>query len=227
MNMQDKRDCLDSLLFAAAKDAGKNDILEYNSTDGITDLPEGLSEKISGVTKKKDIPKRGHLSFKKKFLIIAAAALLICGMTIGSIAGKKREIADVSVSAVADKYVLTYDTAGIGENGRLSEKVPEALEKEYTYIGLSEDGKGKMYEKDDIRVTYTVTKLTSAYSLVLGPKDNTDHFGILVGGKYNGCAAVTEKDGTAISIVAWNDGECAFELAANMDVDELCAIAGQ
>ena len=227
MNMQDKRDCLDSLLFAAAKDSGKNDILEYNSTDGAIQLPEGLSEKIIGMTQKKEIPKKGHLSFKRKFLIIAAAALLICGMTIGSIAGKKREIADVSVSTVADKYVLTYDTAGIGDDGKLSEKLPEALVKEYTYIGLSENGKGKIYENDGVRVTYTVTKLTSAYSLVLGLKENTDHFEILVGGKYNGCAAVTKKDGAEIAIVAWNDGECAFELSANMDIDELCAIAGQ
>ncbi len=223
MKMQQQRDCLDSLLFAAAKNAGTSDIDEYNKSDGFTELPSELSEKICDITKKKTPPKKGHLSFKRRFAIIAAAALLICGLTIGSIAGKKQEIAETSVSLVAEKYILSYDTTGIKTDGSTG-KAPAKLTELYNYGGKTSDG-GEIYEKDGVTVICTVSELTSSYSLVLGYEKTTDYFEILVNGKYNGCAATTEKDGKEISIVAWNDGKCAFELTSEMDVDELCALA--
>lgn len=225
MAMKNSKDSLDSLLFAAAKNAGKNDIMEYNSTSGLTKLPDELSDKLDEIIKKKSSPSKGHLSFKRRIAIIAAAALLICGLTVGSIASRKQSVADIKVITSSNDYILSFDTTGIKSGGEISEFVPASLSKQYNYIGNTDDGSSRIYEKDGTIVTYKVTKLTSSYRLILGSKDDTSWFEVLIDGKYTGCAAVTKKDGVQISVVSWNDGACVYELMSDMDIYELCSLA--
>ncbi len=225
MEMQNRNDCLDSLLFVAAKTAGKIDIDQYNEEVVITELPENLSAKISGITKKTEHVGKGHLSFRRRFVLIAAAALLVCGLTVSSIAGKKQHIAEVTVSEISGNYVLTYDTSGIKTGKETTSEIPLILREEYIHIGKTSDNTADVYRKDNIDVIYSIKPLTKNYSLTLGSTNATEYFEIIVAGKYSGCASVTKKDGKTTSTVTWNDGKCIYELTSGLDIDELCEIA--
>ena len=215
------KDNLDSILLAAAKNAGEPDICEYNGDGEVKELRYELAEKIlSGVGEKK---KTMHLRLGRRIAIIAAAALLVCGMTIGSIAGKKKYTAPAVISEVAGSYVLTYNTDGIKLGGEPEVSLPSAFENGYELCGETEGG--GIYRKDDTEILYKVRKLDGNMSFALGDSDTTEVFEITVHGKYSGCVAVNMQDGVKMSRVSWNDGNFVYELFGNAEADVLCEIA--
>ena len=232
-NGKKNTDYLDSLLSVAAKNAGEKDINEYKLQTPVQVSPdtfEKISEKIREGKTKVSVTvakKKGRLSFRRKLVIAASAALITGALAFGVLANLGKGSAEAIVSSIAGNPVLTYDVSGIKSSTKVTDKVPEILEKQYTKGETKEleDGRSTVYKKDGLDVKYTVRVLDSDYSLKLGNAD-TDCIGTLICGKHNGYMAITKKDDVIIrSIVAWNDGKYAYELASVCDVDELAEIA--
>ncbi len=232
MNTGKRTDYLDSLFYAAAKDACEKDIGEFKGLDNDTPLPAELSERIADIAEKygdkqdKTTKKKGRFGIRRFAAIAAAAALLVCGLTIAGIAGKKQPTAFVVVSNAADKFVLTYDTSGIKADD--NSKLPDGFPDDYVFVKeiTDNDGNvGSVYQRDGVVYTYYVKKLDSDYSLVLGFDEDTEYFDFVVLGKYNGCVSVTASGEGQTSVACWNDGTNAFELYGNCSSDVICLAA--
>lgn len=226
MESNNKNDILDSLFFAAASSAGKEDINEYNSDVNAPELSPNVYGRImelSGSKKAVLNKKSKGLSLRRKLLIIAAAALLVCSFAVATIAGKNKGSAPVTVSVESGMCILTYDTRGFkvqtGESA-----VPKILSDSYSFDGTTNDG-ASVYKKDGEEITYAVKSLDSNYSLTLGKSSDIQYFEVLISGKHSGCVYTTEKDGVKMSAVAWNDGKYAYELCGNVGTDRVLEIA--
>ena len=230
MNTDNNKDYLDGLLFAAAKGAGKAEIEEYNSGPSAGASSDALSKIMAridnGSKEPVKVKKGGRLSLKRKFIIAASAAVFVCLMAVGVIAGLVKNTAPVIISNVANKPVLSYELTGIKSGSKVTDKVPDILAESYTEGEAKElsDGKSTVYTKGDEQITYTVRVLDADYSLELG-NSSTECVEILVSGKYYGCMAVTDIGGKKRSVVAWNDGKYAYELCGMTDGDVLVGIA--
>ena len=77
MSMNKRNDLLDSLLFAAAKDAGTDDIGEYKNESAGGVLPDSLAEKICGTAVKNDDCRRVRKFGFRRFVAVAAAAAFL------------------------------------------------------------------------------------------------------------------------------------------------------
>lgn len=221
MGSKDRNDLLDSLLFAAARDAGGKDIGEYNSTAEIEGIPESLAERIAGITQKNDTVKK-RFGLRRFVAVASAAAVLVCGLTIAGIAGRKQRTASVMLTEKAERIVLTYDISGIRPDG--DTELPDVPEG-YTFIENTGEY-GMRFEKDDVIFTCNIAELRNDYSAVIGNTDNTEYFDFIVAGKYNGCVAVNASEtGSISSAVYWNDGETAFELYAECGSETVCRAA--
>ena len=223
MSINKRNDLLDSLLFAAAKDAGADDIGEYKSESAGGVLPDSLAEKICGIAEKQDVrPKTGKLGFRRFIAVAVAAAVLVCVLTVAGIAGRKQRTASVAVSESQYGFVLAYDISGVRPNENVT--LPDVPNGYALVDNVGADS--VRFEKDGIVYTCLASKLCKDYRKIIGTKSDTEYFGFIVADKYNGCVAVTTKDNGSVSCaVYWNDGNTAYELYADTSSDNICRAA--
>ncbi len=220
----ERTDCLDILMSAAAGEAGKSDIGEYLAEKEKAEFSYEFIARMKKITSKEETPKRRSISLARRLLVACIGALIICALTIGTIAGMSKDIAKPQLRTSGGALVLTYDMNGrIGQGERIEEyKSPVAdssvnVEKDEAVYVLRLTKDGKEYE-------YTQRKLTPSFSAEIGD-ENSLYFEVLVKGKYSGAAAVFEKGGEKTATLAWNDGKYAYTLSGTARTEELVSLA--
>lgn len=222
---KENTDVLDNLLKVAATSVGKNDVREFCVENRSAEFSDEFLKKFKEVPQKAT-QKGKRIRLRQRIIAAAVAALLVCALMVASIADFGRTSAKPKVEFENGNLVLSYGLKSmlpgnflpndvsqvIGDGCRLSERTELA------------DGYSEVYRGESMELTYTVRKLNSSYSLVLGD-ENTDYFKIVICEKYDGIAAESELDGEIYSVAAWNDGNVAYELCGKISADELILIA--
>lgn len=228
------QDSFDELLCAAARESCKGEIDEYvnspkEAQDPIPSLEqfrENLILKRKSSGRAHSMRKGGHLSFKRRLLVIMAAAIAVTLFAFGSIAGKKSKSAELIVNE--DEYVciVSYDLKGIKTDPELICEVPERYRNEnYTVERfMSEEGTDRIHIHDELfSEELYVSVLTGGleeYTSKSAPDDTflLDYFPVLVGGVYNGVMFEYE-DG--FYVLVWNDGKFSYKLAGGPSATSL------
>ena len=228
MKEKKQNDYLDSILYAAAKDCGNNEITEYNGETGDIVNTDELSERVMSAVRKGGERNTGRIGFKRFAAIAAAAAVLAAVFTVVSIAGRKNTSADAVISEAAGEYVLTYDLRGVNTGGKVK-NIP-GFPDEYEFIGkvINADGKeGECRQLGGRSYRFFVYELDGDYRRILGISGETDCFDFIVAGKYNGCAFIDSTHTDALTYcVFWNDGTNAYELYGNYGMEDICRVSG-
>lgn len=227
--MKENMDVLDNLLKVAATSVGKNDIREFCEENRSAEFSDEFLKKFKEVPQKateKATKKVKRIRFRQRIIAAAVAALLVCALMVGSIADFGRTSAKPKVEFENGKSVLSYGFKSMLPGKFLPNEIPQVIGDGCRLSGRTEfsDGYSEVYCGETAELTYTVRKLNSSYSLVLGD-ENTDCFKIFICEKYNGIAAESVVDGEIYSVVAWNDGNVAYELCGNISADELIFVA--
>lgn len=220
MNTGNQSDYLDSLLFAAAKDAGKSDVTEFEKQSETADITKDILGQIP--KKNKTVTPSGrHISFRSKLMIAFAAALGVCILAVGTIASFVKNSATADIIITDNGPVLTYNITGTGTGREVKETFPEKIGSDYAKAEetILADGISAVYKKDETAIVYNIRKLSDSYRLPLG--DSNAVYAELKIGDTDGCISVTEKDDEKYCIIAWNDGKYAYELCGNTDSYEL------
>ncbi len=222
---KENTDVLDNLLKVAATSVGENDVREFCEENRTAEFSDEFLKKFKEVPQKAT-QKGKRIRFRQRLIAAAVAALLVCALMVGSIADFGRTSAEVRIEFEDGKTVLSYGLKSMLPGKFSPNQVPQVIGdgcrlSERTEL---EDGYSEVYRGETLEITYSVRRLNSSYSLVLGD-ENTDYFKIYVCEKFNGVAAESEQNGEIYSVAAWNDGNVAYELCGKTSADELILIA--
>lgn len=221
-------DSLDILLGAAAESAGKPDIESYLGENGKADFSAQFLRRMKKITSQEEPSENAKRYvprfFARRLLAACLCVLLVCGLTVIGIAGIKRDAAQPYVKSSGDSLVLVYNMNGIqGKEQKISQYRAPSI-GQCREISRTETDYILSVTFENTEYTYTQKRLTHSYSEKLG-STGSFYFELLVGGKYNGIAAVSESGDTHTASLFWNDGKYAYSLCGNGGIEILAVLA--